>query len=66
MSQINEVLDKPLARRGMPSFTETLIEPLARLRSEVDRLFDDFPTSWPAMRFKLPAGLLAKLKGVPY
>lgn len=58
MSRINEVLDKPLARRGVPSFTETLIEPLARLRSEVDRLFDDFPARWPTVRFALPSGLL--------
>lgn len=54
----NDVLDKPLARRSVPSFTETLIEPLARLRSEVDRLFDDFPTRWPAVKFSLPGSLL--------
>ena len=42
MSRINEALDRPLARRSVPSFTDALIEPLARLRSEVDRLFDDF------------------------
>jgi HSP20 family protein len=58
MSRINEVLDRPLARRGAPSFTETLIEPLARLRGEVDRLFDDFPARWPTVRFTLPTGLL--------
>jgi HSP20 family protein len=29
--------------RPVPSFTDQLIEPLSRLRSEVDRLFDDFP-----------------------
>ena len=58
MTRINEVLDRPLARRGVPSFTETLIEPLTRLRNEVDRLFDDFPTRWPAVRFTLPTGLL--------
>ena len=58
MSRINEVLDKPLARRGVPSFTESLIEPLARLRNEVDRLFDDFPSRWPTVRFTLPTGLL--------
>lgn len=54
----NDVLDKPLARRGVPSFTETLIEPFARLRSEVDRLFDDFPARWPAVKFTPPGGLL--------
>jgi len=58
MSRINELLDRPLARRGVPSFTETLIEPLARLRNEVDRIFDDFPARWPAMRFSLPTGML--------
>lgn len=58
MSRINEVLDRPLARHGVPSFTETLIEPFARLRNEVDRLFDDFPSRWPTVRFTLPTGLL--------
>lgn len=58
MSRTNELLDRPLARRSVPSFTETLIEPLARLRNEVDRLFDDFPTRWPAVRLTLPSGLL--------
>lgn len=58
MSRINEVLDKPLVRRGVPSFTETLIEPLARLRNEMDRLFDDFPSRWQTVRFALPTGLL--------
>ena len=38
------------ARRSLP-FTESLAEPLTRLRSEVDRLFDDFPARWP--RFDL-------------
>ena len=54
----NQLLDKPLARRNAPSFTETLIEPLSRLRSEVDRLFDDFPARWPSVRFTLPTGSL--------
>ena len=58
MPRINEMLDRPLARRGGPSFTDTLIEPLARLRNEVDRLFDDFPTRWPSARFTLPSGML--------
>ena len=38
------------ARRPLP-FGESLAEPLTRLRSEVDRLFDDFPARWP--RFDL-------------
>ena len=58
MSRINEALDRPLARRSVPSFTDALIEPLARLRSEVDRLFDDFPARWPSVRFALPSGML--------
>lgn len=36
--------------RTLPGFTEQLIEPLSRLRSEVDRLFDDFPFRLPALR----------------
>lgn len=39
------------ARRSLPAFTDTLIEPLTRLRSEVDRLFDDFPARWPSFQF---------------
>lgn len=37
--------------RPAPSFTDQLIEPLSRLRSEVDRLFDDFPFRLPSMSF---------------
>lgn len=33
------------------NFTEQLIEPLSRLRGEVDRLFEDFPTRLPAFQF---------------
>ena len=58
MARTDETLDRPLARRSLPSFTETLIEPLARLRGEVDRLFDDFPARWPAARFSLSSGML--------
>jgi HSP20 family protein len=32
------------------SFTDQLIEPLSRLRGEVDRLFDDFPFRLPSLR----------------
>jgi HSP20 family protein len=38
------------ARRTPPSFTDQLIEPLSRLRTEVDRLFDDFPFRLPSLR----------------
>jgi HSP20 family protein len=41
----------PIARRGGTGFTEQLFEPLSRLRSEVDRLFDDFPSRVPAFPF---------------
>lgn len=49
---------KAPAKRPVASFTDSLIEPLSRLRSEVDRLFDDFPFRMPSLQFgKLPAGL---------
>jgi HSP20 family protein len=46
------------ATRASASFTDQLIEPFNRLRSEVDRLFDDFPTRFPTFQF---ARLGAKL-----
>lgn len=58
MSRKDELLDRPLAGRPTPSFTETVIEPLSRLRNEVDRLFEDFPTRWPSVRLSLPTGML--------
>jgi HSP20 family protein len=58
MPQDDRILDKSPVSKGVPSFTEALIEPLSRLRSEVDRLFDDFPSRWPTVRFTLPSGLL--------
>jgi HSP20 family protein len=33
------------------SFTDQLVEPLSRLRNEVDRLFEDFPMRMPALQF---------------
>jgi HSP20 family protein len=46
------------ATRPSPSFTDGLIEPLSRLRSEVDRLFDDFPFRMPTLQFgRLTQGL---------
>ena len=50
MPQQDEVAVKAPARRGLTTFTDQLIEPLTRLRSEVDRLFDDFPARWPAFQ----------------
>ena len=38
-------------RRSVSPFTGSLFEPLTRLRSEVDRLFDDFPARWPRLDF---------------
>jgi HSP20 family protein len=46
------------SRHLLPSFTDTLIEPLARLRNEVDRLFDDFPARWSPMPFSRLASAL--------
>jgi HSP20 family protein len=45
-----DTITKTPARRPLP-FTESLVEPLTRLRGEVDRLFDDFPTRWPRLDF---------------
>lgn len=50
--------ERPLARRGYASFTDQLVEPLTRLRGEVERLFDDFPSRWPAFGF---GGVVASL-----
>lgn len=41
------------------NLVEQLMEPLARLRDQVDRVFDDFPVRFPA--FTLPSGLAALL-----
>ena len=38
-------------QRNLPAFTEPLFEPLGKLRSEIDRLLDDFPANMPAFRF---------------
>jgi HSP20 family protein len=38
------------AMRPPASFTDQLVEPFSRLRSEVDRLFDDFPFRLPSMQ----------------
>lgn len=46
-------------RRTPAGFTEQLIEPLSRLRGEVDRLFDDFPFRLPALRFATAATMPA-------
>lgn len=58
MSRQQDVLDRPLARRNAPNFTETFIEPLARLRGQVDRLFDEFPARWPSLRLESMSGML--------
>lgn len=38
-------------RRALPAFTEQLFEPFGRLRSELDRLFDEVPSRMPALQF---------------
>ena len=50
-----------------PSFTDQLIEPLSRLRSEVDRLFDDFPFRLPSMSFArlMPTAPAVEIKETP-
>jgi len=40
----------PTTRRA-PGFTDQLVEPLNRLRNEVDRLFEGFPARLPAFQF---------------
>ena len=54
----HELLERPLARRTLPSFTEAFVEPLSRLRGEVDRLFDDLPARFPSVGFSMASGLL--------
>jgi len=46
------------ATRPTSGFTDQLIEPLTRLRSEVDRLFQDFPYRMPAFQFGRLAGAM--------
>lgn len=50
MPQQDDVAVKTPARRSLTTFTDQLVEPLTRLRSEVDRLFDDFPARWPTFQ----------------
>lgn len=45
---LTETGTRPAAAATPRSFTEQLIQPLSRLRGEVDRLFDDFPFRMPA------------------
>ena len=47
---------RPTAAPTAQSFTDQLIEPLSRLRGQVDRLFDDFPFRIPA-RFATDAAI---------
>lgn len=54
----------PASTRPPASFTDQLIEPLSRLRSEVERIFDDFPFRLPSMplgRF-MPAAPAVEMK----
>jgi HSP20 family protein len=59
MPREDEIAVQSPVRRGLPTFTDSLIEPLSRLRNEVDRLFDDFPASWHPFQFRrFPNALL--------
>ena len=58
MPRHEEILDRPMGRRNVPSIAETIMEPLARLRGEMDRLFDDLPARWPSVRFVPPVSML--------
>jgi HSP20 family protein len=51
MPRQDEISVKAPTRRAVPALTDSLIEPLSRLRNEVDRLFDDFPARWPSFQF---------------
>jgi HSP20 family protein len=51
MPRQDEISVKTPPRRAFPALTDTLSEPLSRLRSEVDRLFEDFPARWPSFQF---------------
>ncbi len=54
--QVDVAVREP--RRTLPTFTDQLIQPLSRLRSEVDRLFEDFPARLPSFQFgRLTAAL---------
>lgn len=49
---VKEKTNQPaIAKKSASDFTEQLIEPFSQLRSEVDRLFDNFPFGLPALRF---------------
>jgi HSP20 family protein len=47
MPRQDTALAEPASRAPRRAFTEQPIEPLSRLRGEVDRLFDDFPLRFP-------------------
>lgn len=51
MAQQDKVAVPARTTNRIPSFTDQLVEPLSRLRTEVDRLFDDFPFRLPALPF---------------
>jgi HSP20 family protein len=61
MPKKDEIALSSPPRHNLPSFANTLIEPISRLRNEVDRLFEDFPARWPPMQF----GRIASALPVP-
>ncbi|MGZ8421271.1 MAG: Hsp20/alpha crystallin family protein, partial [Allosphingosinicella sp.] len=58
MARNDELLERAPARHQLQNFAESAIEPVMRLRSEVDRLFGKLSGQWPSMRSLMPAGLL--------
>lgn len=51
MPNKDQIAVKTPSRSRLPTFTDSLIEPLSRLRNEVDHLFDDFPARWSPLHF---------------
>jgi HSP20 family protein len=58
MPRNDEIVRTPPPRHKAPALAGALIEPLSRLRNEVDRLFDDFPARWAPMHFARMASAL--------
>lgn len=52
-----DLATRPAGRRPGLSYTEQLIDPLSRIRSEFDRLFEDFPFRAPTLRFASASAL---------
>lgn len=57
----DETTTRVPVRRTLPAFTEELLEPFGKLRTEIDRMFDDLPSRMPAFHF----GRVAREVAVP-